>query len=779
MKRITAFVLTLALMVTTLLCFNVSLAHAATSGTWGDDVTWSYDASTTTLTFTGTGAIKDCGEIAIGSSKNQAPWLDYKPDITKIVISEGITEIGEYNFYNCTALKTVSLPSTLTVIGGSGVYDVGGTTDVTRGAFRDCTALESIVLPGNLTTIEKHAFSGCTSLKSITIPDSVTSLGDFAFRGCSSLATVTYGTGLTSTGKYAFYNAGVKTINFSSTITAVDNYAFFGCTMTSVELPDTITSVGTRAFANCSFLSKVTVYNQNCTFNGIAAEDPFNGSSQAITFYGHTGSTTETFVADHADSGYTFVSIDTCPHINVREEETVSPTCTETGIMSTICNVCGFVVSETQLPANGHTWVVTETRDESEENGHIYTASQCSVCNEEKTEIEHVAYVEGFYDYTNTATCTKPGIETYTCTVENCGSVTRNYASAGNHTVEVYTSVTDPTCTEDGSRTGVCTICGETVTETLPATGHTNELTETLDNTTTDGHTYEVYTCSVCGEVTSVPTHVEWVEGNYTSTVLITPKCVIDGTQRDVCNICGESRNVTLPANGQHDWYETSRTEPTCTAVGKIYYACNNCTLTKSENIDALGHDYQLVEESSVAPTCTTAGYNTEKCTRCSASRREVLNALGHTIDETNYTILQEPTCETDGSASSVCTVCSEEFDIVIEALGHNFENVVVPIEEKPGHSLSTPTCTRCNATQAATTVHDEWVEGHYGTSVTTEGNCTVPKVTTDTCYICGTTRTNTYPAPGHKLAFSKMSDRGALYYDCTVCGSSVIKTPS
>lgn len=101
----TAFVLTLAIIVTALLCFDVTFAMAATSGSWGNDVNWSYDSSSKTLTFTGTGAIKDCGEIAVGFLKNQAPWIDYKKEITKIVINEGITEIGEYNFYNCVSLK--------------------------------------------------------------------------------------------------------------------------------------------------------------------------------------------------------------------------------------------------------------------------------------------------------------------------------------------------------------------------------------------------------------------------------------------------------------------------------------------------------------------------------------------------------------------------------------------------------------------------------------------------------------------------------------------------
>lgn len=787
-KRIISGVLALVLIITAVFSTSILDVFAATSGTWSattkDSVTWSYDASTTTLTISGTGAMKDCGEDRL-IRKNIAPWKEYKPNITKIVIEEGITEIGEYCFFNCTALKTVILPSTLEVIGGSGIYDLAGNTDETRGAFRDCTALESIILPANLKTIEKHAFSGCTSLKSITFPDSLTSLGDYAFRDCTSLKNVKYGTGMTSTGKNAFRNSGVKYVTFSPTITSIDQYTFFNTQIETIEIPEQIEKIGMRSFANCTFISEVTIYNANCDFGGIklmdSGEDPFNGSNQELTMRGHSGSTTETYATEKK---YNFVSIDSCSHEVTHEVVLKEPTCTEKGRTSWVCDACGHVKAEADLDAIGHNWNLTNTVDESQSNGHIYTYYLCSNCNEEKCIIKHVEFVEGFYEYSKTGNCLA-AFETYTCLVEGCGEVKRN-PILGNHTVENYTVTVEPTCTTKGTKVGKCTVCGKDVEEKIPETGHTNVLIETLDSTAEDGHIYENYKCSVCGEETSIPTHASvngedvWIDGYYTSTVLIKPGCKIDGQQVDICTICDKKRFVTLKAIGGHAWYETSRTEPGCTAVGKIYYACENCDMTKSDNIEALGHDLTVKEELSTPATCTTAGNSYSVCSRagCSYVQNDVISPSGHTSPKENYNIIKPETCEEDGSATSVCTVCGVEYDIVLTKTGHNFENDIQPIENQPGHSMVTPVCQNCGYKEAGSRQHDEWIEGHYTTEVTVKGTCVIPETTKDTCEFCPETRTHTGTAAGHKYLYTKMQNNGELLYTCSVCSETVSRNP-
>lgn len=768
MKKIIAAVLSVVIVVTAVFCMNLSVASAATSGTCGatgSTISWVYDTSTKTLTLAGKGTTKNYGV----TTTNPAPWKEYRGEITTLVIGEGITTIGTANFYNCTALASVSLPSTLTTIKG-GMADYG--------AFRECTALENITLPSSLATIDAMAFKGCSALKSITFPNSLTSLGTAAFRECTALSTVTYGTGLVSTGVEAFYGSGVNKINFSSTITAVDNYSFFNTKLVTVEIPETITSIGTRAFANCTFMTTATVYNSQCSFNGIIGEDPFNGSSQSLTMRGHSFSTTQTYAEE---KGYAFESIDECAHLNTTENIILAPTCTEIGKSATVCDDCGLTLTETELPATGHIYELVEENDASATDGHIYQYYTCTACSGEKTVINHVSYVQGFYTTTiiKQGSCTTTGIERHTCNIEGCGASENVVTPRGTHTVEEYTVTKEATCTTEGEKSGVCTACGATDIQKIPATGHTNELISTEANAD-NGHTYETYQCSVCQAKTVTSVHDTWVEGYYTSTVITNATCTVDGTRRDVCNICGASQYVTIPANGEHDWYETDRTQPTCTATGRIKYACHNCNLTKTENIPANGHNYVIDSANSTEPTCTTSGTYRYTCSNegCSSSKTETINALGHSPVAESEIVITQPTCEADGSGTATCERCGatgENYQYVIPALGHDYVDVLVDIADKPGHAINTPTCSRCQATQPSETVHVEWIESYYDTTVITTGSCTVAATSRDTCKICGATRTNNVPAPGHDYYYTGYDESG-FGYKCRTCTNEITR---
>lgn len=787
MKKLISITVVFAILITAV--FSVT-AFAATSDYCGDNAKWSFDSSTGTLTVTGTGATYDYTTTIV----KRVPWYSNREKITKIEVGEGITELGQLVFYSCTSLESISLPTTLTTIAGG----------VNSGAFRECTSLKSVTLPINLKTIEAYAFNGCTALtgvnfnenletigvsafkgcsalKAVSFPDSLTSLGDGAFRECTSLSSVTYATGMTSTGTYAFYNSGVSKLTLSSTITKIDAYSFYGTKFTALELPETVSSIGMRAFANCTFLLSATIYNTNCDFGGINigenSNDPFNGSQQSLKMYGHSGSTTQAYAQA---KGYEFVSIDSCEHTTTHEVITVEPTCTKGGKTTQVCDECGFVVSEEELPANGHSYETAETVDATDTDGHTYEYQKCSVCQAENTIITHQAFVDGYYDEKTTATCTVPGVTTKTCKLEGCGKTERTAVAGTGHKIENSTVTKQATCTEAGSQTGICSVCGKEVTQEIPALGHSfSEETETLDNTATDGHTYLVEECTVCGEKVSTPTHIEWVDGNYTSTVISEPRCVVDGVQIDTCTVCNQRRTVTLPANGEHIWTETTRTEPTCTAVGKIYYKCENCELTKSENIEALGHDYQI--QTAVEPTCTASGYNTYKCARdgCSSSKKEVVDALGHTLDESTYLLVTEAGCETDGSATGTCSVCAESYDITIAALGHNYVDVDAAIDDKPGHLLRTPTCSRCSKTQESSIIHSEWLDGYYTTEVVTEGDCTTDRVVRDSCSLCSETKDTVTEAVGsHSFVYTGNTEDGKLNYTCSVCSKENTISP-
>ena len=88
-----------------------------------------------------------------------------------------ITTIGNYVFFNCSGLKSITIPAGVSVIG--------------EYAFSGCTGLTSITIPEGVNTIRNSAFYGCSGLTSITIPAGVTSIGNSAFYGCSRLTSIT------------------------------------------------------------------------------------------------------------------------------------------------------------------------------------------------------------------------------------------------------------------------------------------------------------------------------------------------------------------------------------------------------------------------------------------------------------------------------------------------------------------------------------------------------------------------------------------------------------
>jgi hypothetical protein len=84
-----------------------------------------------------------------------------------------VTSIGNYAFYGCYSLTSITIPSLVTSIGAN--------------AFYTCYSLTSITIPSGVTSIGNYAFYGCYSLTSITIPSNVTSIGANAFYNCYSI----------------------------------------------------------------------------------------------------------------------------------------------------------------------------------------------------------------------------------------------------------------------------------------------------------------------------------------------------------------------------------------------------------------------------------------------------------------------------------------------------------------------------------------------------------------------------------------------------------------
>ena len=175
----------------------------------------------------------------------------------------GITVIESRLFLNCTSLKTVKLPKTLTMI---------------YGAFENCTSLEKVDLSQTGITESEGTFEGCSALETVKLPENITKIGFGTFTGCSSLEKMDLSqTLVTEIGGSAFFAcSGLKTVKFPKTLTAIDSYAFLSCknltgeldlsqtavktigicafykdggVLGKIRLPKTITEIGSEAFS--------------------------------------------------------------------------------------------------------------------------------------------------------------------------------------------------------------------------------------------------------------------------------------------------------------------------------------------------------------------------------------------------------------------------------------------------------------------------------------------------------------------------------------------------
>ena len=218
----------------------------------GKNLTWTVTEDNSgqyTLTISGNGTMADYSWF------DPAPWSGCTANICYLVVNSGVTSVGDYAFYNCAKLSSVTLPEGFGSIGAYAFSSCAlagelkipeGVTEIGDRAFqRNGLGLTGVILPASLEAIGDSAFSGCYNLASVKFPDSasLTSIGDNAFGGCTALA-----------GELVV-PAGVKTIGQS---------AFQGCAnLASVALPDSLETIGDKAFYKCPAIKSFTVAVDN------------------------------------------------------------------------------------------------------------------------------------------------------------------------------------------------------------------------------------------------------------------------------------------------------------------------------------------------------------------------------------------------------------------------------------------------------------------------------------------------------------------------------------
>ena len=564
----------------------------------------------------------DDGVLKLYDDAGSPAWAKYASQIKSVVATA----------------KDDATPCAVTSIPGQAFY---GCENLTTVDFNDAAA--------TLREIGAHAFDGCTALASINLPNGIVSLGDYAFYGCASLESAKLSASLESVGKNVFKGCtALETVTVPNGMTVIGYGMFEDCAaLTTANLPDSIVDIGAHAFEGCSALTDVIIPDSVTKIDEYAFYD--SGIKTA-----HIGHSVQ-FVGD-----YIFGRCDAL------EEVTFTSAIKAIGDWmfyncSSLNTIVDFPESVEEIGAHAFEGCVALTEVAIPNTVEVIGDSAFAGCSALSNVALNTA-LEGIganaFNGTAIASITIP------YNVKTIGAGAFGFCSALTDIVvddanDIFKSVAGILYTADLATLIVCP-AGKTGSVVIP------DATKEIGANAFRG-------CAGVTDVT-IPDSVEKIDVNAfngcSDALVFKSSC--SSYAADYALLYGIAHEIT-EHTGITEWVVT--VEPTCDTDGVKEQQCADCGfVTATDSVDALGHDYELVD--SKEPTCDVAGYNKFECKNCNDTYVDGIPATGvH-----NYQIIdsKEANCEEDGYKIYSCDECYDTYTDTFPATGHTYDAGVI-----------------------------------------------------------------------------------------------------
>ena len=408
--------------------------------------------------------IKTIGEYAFNG------YLFPNYNLTELTLPEGLTQINDHAFsYSFSSLTSLEIPSSVAEIGDGAFWlcdfenvhyygnletwcsidfddEYSNPMSNTENFYIDNKKLVNITIPNSVSVIKAYTFKGCETLKTVVIPTNVMEVYESAFEWCYNLETIYYEGTRSQWNKIKINESGTgTTFDYCEIVCLGHEHSYVG----SITIPPSCTSIGIMTY-KCSCGESYTDY---------------------LPAIGHSYKTV-----------------------------TTDATCETMGKTEVTCLTCGLKISETSIPAKGHTEVKDEAIAPTCTQSGLTEGSHCSVCGKViKAQSVVPPTDHAKKTVTTGVTCETSGKTVVSCL--HCGTIlSETEVLPLGHTVVIDKAVA-PTCTQSGLTEGShCSACNKVMKDqsVIPATGHVlGDWIVTLEPTTTSSGIKTRY-CETC-----------------------------------------------------------------------------------------------------------------------------------------------------------------------------------------------------------------------------------------------------------------------------------------